>query len=95
MTTAGTSGAAQPNWTETTGTTTGDKTVTWTNRGPAGMATLAASAGASGVIIDNYVSAGVLAGTAQIYFTPLGSGTCATSGGTGGCAVQASQAGLQ
>ena len=95
VTTAGTSGAAQPNWTETTGTTTADNTVTWTNRGPAGAATLAASAGASGVIIDNYVSAGVLAGTAQIYFTPLGSGTCATSGGTGGCAVQASQAGLQ
>jgi hypothetical protein len=29
-----------------------------------------------------------------VYFTPLGDQTCTTSGGTGGCAIQASQAGL-
>jgi len=47
--------------------------------------------GASGVIIDNNVTAGTLAGASQIYFSSLGSETCSTSGGTGGCAVQASQ----
>ena len=45
--------------------------------------------GTSGVIIDN---ASAYSGASQIYFTTLSSaGTCATSGGTGICAVQTSQ----
>lgn len=49
--------------------------------------------GASGVIIDNSATA---AGASEVYFTPLAPGTCTTSSaqGIGGCAVQASQAGL-
>ena len=43
--------------------------------------------GISGVIIDNFVT-GV--GGSQIYFSPLGTAPCTTSG-TGGCAVQAAQ----
>jgi hypothetical protein len=57
-------------------------------------ATLAAAheaGGTSGIIVDGS-SASV--GASQVYFTTLGSGSCVTSGGTGGCAVQASQAGL-
>jgi hypothetical protein len=45
--------------------------------------------------MDNIVSTGTLAGASQVYFSTLGNQTCATSGGTGGCAVQASQPGLQ
>ncbi len=89
------SGGTIPTWgAETTGLTTTDGNLTWTNRGAAGFSTIAASGGSSGFIIDNFVPAGTLAGASQIYFTPLGSSTCATSGGTGGCAVQASQAAL-
>jgi hypothetical protein len=42
--------------------------------------------------VDNEVN-GTLAGTSQIYFTTLSDQVCGTSG-TGGCAVQASQPGL-
>jgi hypothetical protein len=56
-----------------------------------GTLTLTGSApytgGISGVIIDNFVT-GV--GASQIYFSPLGTAACTTSG-TGGCAVQAAQ----
>jgi hypothetical protein len=64
-----------------------------TGNGTAGAATagLAVADGASGVIIDNNVASGTLAGASQIYFSSLGSETCSTSGGTGACAVQASQ----
>ncbi len=53
--------------------------------------------GASGVIVDNIVASTTLAGTSQVYFTPLASGNCTTSTGQGigGCAVQASQSALQ
>jgi hypothetical protein len=34
-------------------------------------------------------------GGSQVYFSTLTDQTCTTSGGTGGCAVQASQSGLQ
>jgi hypothetical protein len=84
----------QPVWTETTGHVTTDHNVTWTNRGPAGVATIAAAGGASGIIIDNTVSTGTQAGASQVYYSTLTNGVCATSGGTGGCAVQASQAAL-
>src|SRR5882762_9042415 len=53
-----------------------------------------ASGGASGVVVDNTVGAGTLAGASQVYFTPLGNQACTTSGGNGGCAIQASQSSL-
>jgi hypothetical protein len=48
--------------------------------------------GASGVTIDNVAAT---AGSSQVYFTPLGNQVCGTSGGNGGCAIQASQSMLQ
>jgi hypothetical protein len=53
---------------------------------------VAESGGSSGIIIDNDA---VTAGASQIYFTTLDNQTCKTSGGTGGCAVQASQSALK
>jgi len=49
--------------------------------------------GASGLVIDNSATA---AGESEVYFTPLATGTCTTTSaqGIGGCAIQASQAGL-
>jgi hypothetical protein len=52
--------------------------------------TLEEAGGTSGIVVDNGAS-----GAANIYFSTLLSQTCATSGGTGGCAVSASQAALQ
>jgi hypothetical protein len=46
--------------------------------------------GTSGIVIDNTVTG--LAGASNIYFTPLANQACSTSGGTGGCAIQISQA---
>jgi hypothetical protein len=54
---------------------------------------LATAGGSSGIIIDNTASSP--AGASQIYFSTLSNQTCTTSGGTGGCAIQASQSGLQ
>jgi hypothetical protein len=63
---------------------------TWgTTKGTA--ATAAVTGGTSGIIIDNSSSA---AGASQVYFTPLADQPCTTSGGAGGCAIQASQSGL-
>lgn len=45
--------------------------------------------GTSGIILDNTSAFG---GASNIYYTPLSNQTCATSGGTGGCAIQISQA---
>jgi len=53
---------------------------------------VAEAGGSSGIIIDNDA---VTPGASQIYFTTLDNQTCKTSGGTGGCAVQASQAALK
>jgi len=89
----GTSGASVTFNTAINGVTT-DGTVTWLNVGPSATASISTTNGTSGVIIDNVVSAGVLAGTSQVYFTTLGNQACGTSG-TGGCAVQASQSALQ
>jgi hypothetical protein len=47
--------------------------------------------GTSGIVIDN---ASASAGASQVYFSTLGNQTCTTSTGTGGCAIQASQSGL-
>lgn len=54
---------------------------------------LAVTGGASAVIIDNLVSTG---GGSQVYFSPLtlSPQTCG-SGGSGGCAIQASQVALK
>ena len=55
----------------------------------------AATGGTGGIIVDNSVGSGTLAGASQIYFTTLSNtGTCATSGGTGICGVQDSQTSL-
>lgn len=58
---------------------------------------MAVPGGASGIVIDNTVGSGTLAGASQVYFTPLATGSCTTSGaqGIGGCAIQASQSTLQ
>jgi hypothetical protein len=47
--------------------------------------------GTSGIIIDNSSSDG---GASQVYFTPLADQACTTAGGSGGCAIQASQSAL-
>ena len=55
------------------------------------------ASGTSGIVIDNSVSSPT--GTSQVYFTPLANQSCGGNGttgaGTGGCAIQASQSGLQ
>jgi hypothetical protein len=51
-------------------------------------ATLYASGGTSGIVADNTASPG-----SEVYYSELGSRVCVT-GGTGGCAVQATQSGL-
>jgi hypothetical protein len=53
-------------------------------------ATRVEAGGTSGIIIDGSSAS---PGASQVYFTPLGSQICGT-GGTGGCAIQASQSGL-
>jgi hypothetical protein len=93
--TAGTSGATTPAWSTTPGGTTVDGTVSWINGGTMSVAALQVNGGASGVIADNVVGSGTLAGASQVYFSTLSNGTCTTSGGSGGCAVQASQTGLK
>jgi hypothetical protein len=90
------SGSSIPIFSLTAGATTIDgtlpNTVTWTNVGPPATAAMAAAGGTSGIIVDNTVGSGTLAGASQIYFSTL-SGGCGA--GTDGCAVQASQSGLQ
>ncbi len=93
--TAGTSKAgAHPTWATAINGTTTDGTVSWRNAGLPATASLAAAGGTGGIIIDNVVGSGTLAGASQIYFSTQSNQVCGTSG-TGGCAVQASQAGLQ
>jgi len=63
----------------------------------AATAGLASPGGTSGISLDNTEASNGLAGASQIYFSTLASGSCAgnsnasAGGGTGGCAVQASQ----
>lgn len=90
-TTAGTSGATAPSWNTTIGGSTSDGTVTWLNVGPWPNVGHTLTGGAGGVIIDNTVTS---SGGSQVYFFTLGNNACATSGGTGGCAMQASQSAL-
>ena len=91
---SGTSGTSTPPWSTTPGFFTGDAGTTWENVGAIATAALAAAGGTSGIIVDNTVAPGTLAGASQIYFSTLGSQVCGSSG-TGGCAVQASQPVLQ
>jgi hypothetical protein len=95
-TTSGTTGTSStgPPWSTTVGGTTTDGTVIWINAGASLISALPAAGGTSGIIIDDVLN-GTVAGTSQVYFTTLSDELCATSGGTGGCAVQASQAALK
>jgi hypothetical protein len=96
--TAGTSRTAvqgHPVWSAVIAGTTADATVSWRMVGLPATFSVAATGGTSGIIIDNNVGSGTLAGASQIYFSTLSNQTCVTSGGTGGCAVQASQSALQ
>ena len=55
------------------------------------VATAHEAGGTSGIIVDGSSAS---TGASQIYFNPLSSTACVTSGGTGGCAIQASQSTL-
>ena len=92
--TLGVSDVSPPTWPTAPGATVTDGTVVWTNVGPVANLAIASKGGSSGIIEDNVVPAGTLAGASQIYFTTLGDQTCGTSG-TGGCAVQAAQPNFQ
>jgi hypothetical protein len=52
-----------------------------------------ATGGTSGIIVDNNVTSNPTGGS-QVYFSQLSNATCGTSTGSGGCAIQASQAAL-
>ncbi len=94
-TTTGTSGGSQPTWSTTPGGTTaeGPDTLVWTNAGPVATFALPSAGGASGVVEDNVVSDITQPGASQVYFSTLADQACGT-GGTGGCAIQASQPAL-
>ena len=89
---AGLSGNTPPAWNPTIGGTTNDNVAIWVNVGPWPSSNLTLAGGTGGVIVDGMSTA---AGASQIYFFTQGNQTCTTSGGTGVCAVQASQANLQ
>ncbi len=93
VTAHGTSGGSIPTFSTTAGVVTNDGSsgLQWTNVGLLSTAALPVSGGASAVIIDNTVTS---AGGSQVYFSTLGNQPCGTSG-AGGCAIQASQAGLK
>jgi hypothetical protein len=91
----GTSAGTVPFWPTAPGATITDGTVTWVNGGALPVAGLPAAGGTSGMILDNTVGSGTLAGASQVYFSTVTNQVCATSGGTGGCAIQASQPALK
>ncbi len=83
------SGTTPPVWnTVIGGLTTEVTTLKWRNGGPLPSHGLPVAGGASGIIMDNIVGSGVLAGASQVYFSTLSTGGC---GAGNGCAVQASQ----
>ena len=97
VTTQGTSRTAaqgHPAWSLVINATTIDNTARWRNLGPIATFSIAAAGGTGGIIMDNTVPSGTLAGASQVYYSTQGNQICATSGGNGGCAVQASQSGL-
>ena len=64
----------------------------WNTTSKSTSATAAESGGTSGIIVDGSSSTG---GASQVYLSPLGNGNCTADWpGIGGCAVQASQSGL-
>jgi hypothetical protein len=87
-----TSGGTMPTFNPTPGLTTTDGVggLVWTNIGALSTVAMPQAGGTSGIVWDNTVGSGILAGASQIYFSTLGNGTCG-----GGCAVQASQSALQ
>jgi len=87
VTTAGTSGSSAPTWNTNFGGTTTSGGAVFTNQGSLGIVGSSYAGGTSGVVVDNTGTAGAT----NIYFSTLSSETCQTSGGTAGCAVQASQ----
>jgi hypothetical protein len=95
VTTAGTSGFLQPNFNMAVNGQTTDSGVRWRNVGLLATFSIRAAGGSSGIIVDNTVGPGTLAGASQVYFSTQANQTCTTSGGTGGCAIQASQSALK
>ncbi len=93
VTVAGTSGGTEPIWPTTLDATVVDGGATWTNAGPLPSAALLATGGTSGIIIDNTVAPGTLAGASELYFSTLTNQKCPTT--STGCAIQASQSALQ
>ena len=97
VTVAGTSGTTTPHWATLIDGMTLDGTVMWTHVGPPVSSALATAGGASAIIIDNDLSSPT--GASQTYFSTLSNQACTGNGttgnGTGGCAIQASQANLQ
>jgi len=91
--TAGTAGGTTPAWSTTVGGTTQDGTVTWINGSTLAVSAVQTIGGASGIISDNVVGSSTMKGASQVYFSTLGTQSC-TTGGSGGCAIQASQSGL-
>jgi hypothetical protein len=92
----GTTSGTEPIWPMTEGTSTPDGGVVWYNLGANPVAALAAPGGTSGIIIDNTVNN---PGGSQVYYSTMQDSSCGgnnigNGGGTGGCAVQASQQGL-
>jgi hypothetical protein len=81
------SGATQPTWATQEGQATTDGQLTWINLGANPVAAIQEPGGTSGIVMDNTAILG-----SQVYFSTL-SGGCAPAG-NGGCAVQASQQGL-
>ncbi len=94
---AGTSNATQPTWTTGAGGNTAENGngPHWENLGPVATSNALSAGGSSGIILDNTVPSATLAGASQIYFSTGSNQNCGTSGGTGGCAIQASQTALK
>ncbi len=88
-----TTGSTQPTWPLNIGAQTMDGGMIWVNVGHVDVFSLQILGGTSGFVVDNTVLPGALAGASQIYFSPLGTGF-GTCGAGNGCAVQASQSGL-
>ena len=94
LTTTGTT-SASPTWSTIPGTTTPDGSAVWMNVGALGTAALPMPGGTSGMIIDNTLGTFTVPGDSEIYFTTLtDQSACGATVGTSGCAVQASQTGL-
>jgi hypothetical protein len=89
---AGRSGLTAPTWNTTIGGQTTDNAAIWINAGPWPSSSLTVTGGVGGVIVDGTSTA---AGASQVYFFNLTNQACTTSGGTGICAMQASQANLK